>query len=65
MKVNWSKVGGVLKTLYVAFLKGKTVKVGGTSVTLPSQNHGAFGAGQSPFDSTPSKVEPPRIGGPR
>lgn len=61
MAINWSKVGSALRAFYNAFLKGKTVKVGGTTVVLPSEGNVPPLRG-SKFDSTPHKPEPPAVG---
>ena len=65
MKISFQAIVNVLKSIYDAFLKGRTVKVGGQDVVLPSQKPGAgtpMAPGASPFDSTPHRIEPPKIG---
>lgn len=53
-------IGKLLKTLYVLLLKGKTVKVGGGSITFPEQGQGPSNASNdSPFDK-PSTLPPGR-----
>lgn len=65
MKVNIGAIARVLLALYKAVLSGKTVTVGGTQVTLPSEGPAVFPAGRSPLDRKPSEFRPPIIVGPR
>lgn len=44
-------IGRLFKALYGLFLKGKTVKVGGGSITFPQQGQGPSG---------PSNLEGPK-----
>lgn len=57
--MNWKKILGVV---YRLFLKGRTVDIGGNSVTFPQQGHGPSPQGQSKFDNTPSRpgIKPPK-----
>lgn len=62
MKISIQAVLDAVAAIYRAFFKGKTIKVGGQDVTLPNQKPTVFPSGQSPFDSTPHKLEPPNLG---
>lgn len=39
MKIDMGKIAKVLLVLYKALLSGKTIKVNGTEVKLPSRDH--------------------------
>lgn len=46
-------IGKIFKALYVLLLKGKTVKVGGGSITFPEKGH------EIPHEN-PTSLTPPR-----
>ena len=54
MKLQW--VANLIAWAYRTFLKGRTVKIGGQDVVLPSQGPGL--PGQASLDSTPHAPGP-------
>lgn len=64
MKISLQAIVDALAAIYRAFLKGRTVKIGGQDVTLPSQRQVPPLRG-SKFDSAPHHITPPADWGPR
>lgn len=62
MAFKWSSVLTLVKAVYAALLRGKTIRVGGTDVVLPSEGNVPPLRG-SKFDSKPAPFEPPNLAG--